>query len=514
MAKAKKRKSSVLKTVLKVIGGFFAVVIVSIIGASIAIMIIVDKPFVESKMAAALSRQVSIGAVNVSVFSVLSGIEVKDVAISNHKTAKEIEALKGKPVPAGDIFVGLKSFNFKVAFGPLLHKQFVLKELTLYAPVAKIVRYKNGQFNFSDLLVQKPKTAEEKAAEAKAAEEAKKEAQKAKAEKKAAAAAEPSKPFSADDIPVKVTIGKVGTENGTISFLDETTGQQVEIYSLTAKVYDISIDPKNLTSDDIVKIKAGFGIKTIGKVSAGASVKSFDITTSLDGSVIPFDKKTRLLNPEITLKAGSPKGSMTGLQVFDKMKSVSALDKYCGKFSFLKDEISWSDAFVGVWYKDSIVKLSDGRIKTGDYTSNFSGQINIATTALKSSIDLSLSEKHTASVRDGIKKNTEKLITAQMKKIVTADKIADIAMKPLVNKEGKIYIKYDIAGPAAKPNAVMSAPKLPDIKDVVKEAAGDLTDALKDKAKEEAAKKIDQGKKAAEEKAKKEAVKSLKKLKF
>ena len=117
MAKAKKRKSSVLKTVLKVIGGFFAVVIVSIIGASIAIMIIVDKPFVESKMAAALSRQVSIGAVNVSVFSVLSGIEVKDVAISNYKTAKEIETLKGKPVPAGDTFVGPR-FGYVGPSGP------------------------------------------------------------------------------------------------------------------------------------------------------------------------------------------------------------------------------------------------------------------------------------------------------------------------------------------------------------------------------------------------------------
>lgn len=509
MAKSKKRVSSVFKTVLKVIGGLFAVILVSILGASIAIMIIVDKPFVEGKMAAALHRQVSIGAVNVSVFSVLSGIEVKEVAISNYKTDKEIEALKGKPV--SDTFVGLKSFNFKVAFGPLLHKQFVLKELTLYSPVANIVRYKNGQFNFSDLLVQKPMTAEEKAAAEKAAKE---EAEKKAKEAKEAAAAGPAKPLSADDIPVKISIGKVGTENGTVRFTDEATAQQVEIYSLTAKVYDISIDPKNLSSDDIVKIKAGFGIKTVGKVSSGSSVKSFDITTSLDGNVIPFDKKTRLLNPEIVIKAGSPKGNMTGLQVFDKMKSTSALEKYCGKFDFLKDDITWSDAFVSIWYKDSLVKMSDGRIKTGDYAMNFGGELNIASMAVKASVDLTLNEKHTATVRSGIKKNSEKLITSQMKKVVTADKVADLAMKSLVNSEGKIFIKYDIKGTLTNPDANMVAPKLPDLKDIVKEAAGDLADAAKEKAKEEAAKKGEEVKKAAEEKAKKDAGKKLKKLKL
>jgi hypothetical protein len=513
VAKKKKRGSSVFKTVLKVIGGVFAVILVSIIGAGIAIMIIVDKPFVEGKMAAALNRHVSIGAVNVSVFSVLSGIEVKEVAISNYKSPKEIEALKGKPVSSGDTFVGLKSFNFKVAFGPLLHKQFVLKELTLYSPIANIVRFKDGQFNFSDLLVQKPLTAEEQAAEAKAKAEAKaEEAKKAKLAAKEAAK-NPSKPLSADDIPLKITIGKIGTENGTVNFTDQSTGQQVEIYNLTAKVYDISIDPKNLSTDDLVKIKAGFGIKTVGKSSSG-SVKSFDITTSLDGNVIPFDKATKLLNPEITIKAGSPKGSMNGLQVFDKMKSISALEKYCGKFSFLKDDITWSDAFIGVSYKDSIVKFSDGRIKTGDFLMTFSGQLNTATTAVKSSIDLVLSEKHTATVRDGIKKNADKVITGSMKKVVTADKVADAAMKSLANKEGKVYIKYDVKGTLSSPDATMAAPKLPDIKDIIKDAAGNLADAAKDKAKEVAEKKIDEGKKQAEDKAKKEAAKKMKKIKL
>lgn len=70
--------------------------------------------------------------------------------------------------------------------------------------------------------------------------------------------------------------------------------------------------------------------------------------------------------------------------------------------------------------------MSDGRIKTGDSLMNFGGELNIASMAIKSSVDLTLSEKHTATVRSGIKKNSEKLITSQMKKVVTADKVADL----------------------------------------------------------------------------------------
>jgi hypothetical protein len=494
MSKGEKKKSGIVKRIAKWFGILIAAVFVLIIGASIAIYVIVDKPFIENQMSSALHRQVSIGNVGVSVFSVLSGIEVKDVAISNYKTETELKTLQGKEVPAGDRFVMLKSFTFKVAFGPLLDKKLVLKELLLSGLDANIVRDKNGRFNFSDLLEPKKMTAEEKAeAEKKKAEEAKKAAEAKKN-------AEPSKPLSADDIPVKVEVGKVGLENGNINFTDLSTGQKVQVYAITAKVFDIAIDPKDLNNSDIVKVHAGLGIKTIG-VTSGGSVKSFDITASLDGSVIPFDKKTRLLDPEVSLKASSPKGMVTGLQIFDKMKGVSALDKYTGKFDFLKDDVTWKNADVNIWYKGNVAKLTDGKIHTDDFKSTFAATINTATLSVDAPIDFSLSSKHTAAIRGKVQKNVEKLIVGKAKSIVKADKVTDSAMKPLLGADGGIFIKYMVKGTLSSPNADMVAPKLPSLSDLVKEAAGDLADVAKDKAKDAAQKAVDKNKDKVQEKA-------------
>ena len=160
-----------MKKVLKwtgiVIGGLVLLVVI----ASVALMFIVTKDMVAEQMEKALNRHVTIGDIDVSVFAVLSGIEVKEVAVSNFKTPGELTALKGKPVAATDVFVGLKAFNFKLRFLPLLSGRVELRELVLYEPVINVVRYASGLFNFSDLMAPKKMTPEEKAEALKKAEE-------------------------------------------------------------------------------------------------------------------------------------------------------------------------------------------------------------------------------------------------------------------------------------------------------------------------------------------------------
>ena len=93
-----------MKLVLKIFGGFVALIFSLIIIAGIVLIIVVDKNFVEAQMRKALQRHVSIENIDVGIFSVLSGIEVKEVKISNFKTEKQLKALEGKPVPANDLF--------------------------------------------------------------------------------------------------------------------------------------------------------------------------------------------------------------------------------------------------------------------------------------------------------------------------------------------------------------------------------------------------------------------------
>lgn len=493
----------ILKKVLKWIGIIIGGIFVLIIGAGIALMIIVDKPFVESQMEKQLNRQVRIGDFSGGLFSAVSGFTVSDVKISNFKAPKDLEALKGKPVSDKDIFASMQSLKFKVSIPPLLKKQFVLNELMLYTPQINVVRYKSGAFNFSDLLAPKKLTPEEKAElEKKMKEEA--EAAKEKVPEK-------SKPLTADDIPVAINIGSVGMENGNINFSDMTSGQKINIYKVTAKVFDIKIDPAKLDKADNVSLKVFAGIKTVGRAQSG-SVQSFDVGIDLNGNVIPFDKKTRLLNPEIIVKAGSPYGTMTGLQIFNEMMNVEQLTKYCGKFDFLKKDLEWKNGYVSIHYKDNVATLKDGKFANDDFALTFGGKINVASMALDLNTDMTMAVKHTAKVKSQTSKLAEKAITGKMKDYVKADQIADAAVKPLVNDKGEIYLKYEVKGTAEKPAPKLIHPALGSLADIVKDAGKDIAGAVVDKAADAAkAKAEDKLKKEADKKADK-AAKKLKKL--
>ncbi len=467
--------------IVKWTGIFFGAILFLIIAAGIAVMAIIDKPFIESMMEKGLNRQVRISEVNVGILSAVSGIEVKDVKISNYKSPVSLEALKDKPVADNDVFAQMGSLNIKLSFPPLLQKRVVINELMLYNPVVNIVRYNSGAFNFSDLLVQKEMTPEDKA-------------ELEKKMREDAAKPQDEKPLSADDLPVALTAGSLGMQDGTINFIDKRSGQKLQIYNVTAKVYDINIDPADLEKSNNVSIKFFTGIKTVGRQESG-SVESFDISLELNGRMIPFDKKTRLLNPEISIKAGSPYGKATGLQIFNEMMNVEQLEKYSGKLDFLGKEMSWEKGFVNIHFKDNVVTLEEGTISTNDYALLFGGRININNMGLDLAADITLAEKNTAKLKAQIAKGADKLITGKSREYVTAEKVADVALKPMLNEKEEIYLKYGIKGTVSKPLVNLLQPQLGSlndlVKDAIKEAGGEAVSQVKDAAKDKAVQKID-----------------------
>lgn len=473
---------SSMKKILKWIGIVIGAIVLLVVLASVAIMLIVDKDMIASQMEGALNRHVTIGDISVGIFSVISGIEVEDVKISNFKSPERLEALQGKPVAENDLFVGLKAFRFRVSFLPLLSKRFVLRELVLYEPKINVIKYRSGAYNFDDLIT--PGKGEE-----------------VKEEKKEA----PSKPFTADDLPVGITIGKVGVERGVLTYIDSGLGQTFQVYGLTVLVHSIEIDPDALDKKNSVGLRIGMGIKTVGKVQTG-SVKSFDIGFAVNGKVIPFDRKTRIANPEISARVGLPYGNMTGLMIFEKIKSIDALAKYSGKLDFLKKDITWKNAHVNVWYKGGTAKLSDGRIKTDDFELEFGGMTNIHSKTIGLDVDMTLDEKHGDAIKSGIEKNARKVIKGKVKDYVKAESVAETAFKRLVNDEGRVYLRYRVSGTLSDPDTKLLHPRLPSLGDMVADAAGGVKDIAKEKAK-------DAGKKVADE-AQKKLKKKLKKFKF
>jgi AsmA family len=449
-----------LKKILIVLGSIIGLVIILVIVAGILIRVIVNKEFVETQISKVLNRQVQIEKIDVSIFSLVSGIEIDKVAISNFKTPEQLAALKGKPVAAGDIFAGMEALRFKVKFLPLFRKQLELKELVLYRPLINVAKNKQGVLNCDDLIKSGKGGKEDKDA-------AKKEKIK-----------EPAKTITADDLPVAIAVGEIGIKDGTINYYDGANDQKFQIYRLTTLAYDIDIDPKDLQNNDLVKLKIALGIKTVGAMKTG-SVQSFDIFIDGSGRVIPFDLKTRKLDPEIILHVAFPDGSITGLQIFNSVASIPLLGDYLGQhISFLKGKQEWKNSkasFLDLRYKDNKAEITNGKFDLQEAVLGFAGSMNTETKALDMNVDMLMKKE----INDAVKADLAKRIDAaiknpDVKKYVDVNKLAEAAMQPLLNKDGMIDLKMKIGGTTKKPETRLTEPKLDSLDSVVKKSAGSI----------------------------------------
>jgi len=455
-----------LKKILITIGCLIAVILIVIVAAGIFIMMKVDKAFIESQMCKALNRQVHIEKIDASIFSIVSGIEVKNIAISNFKTPEQLTALTGKPVAAGDVFTSMESMRFKVMIRPLLDKQLVLKELVFYSPVFNLARSKEGVLNCDDLMKSKKPAADKD-------EEAKKQA----------------KPLTVDDIPVAITIGEIGIKNGTINYYDGKTDQRFQVYKLTALAYDIAIDPKDLEKKDEIKIKLGMGIKTVGPMKTG-SVESFNVTIEVPGKVIPFDVKTRVLEPEVIVHVSIPDGQITGLKILKTVAEIPVLGDYLGGYiSFLKGKQEWKGsniAGVDVRYKAKKADLSNGKLDLKEANLLFRGAVNTESKALDMTLDMVMKKEINDGVKKGLAQKLDEVIkTPDVKKYADSGKIVVAVMQPLLNKDGMIDLTFKVGGTTQKPDVKLTHPQLDSLSSVLQKSVGKLAiDAGKTAGKE------------------------------
>jgi hypothetical protein len=443
----------VMKKIFMAVGALIAVVVVVVIIAGIIVYIKVDKAFIESQIAKPLNRQVTIEKIEINLLSMISGIEVKNLAISNFKTPEQLQLLQGKPVAAADLFLRTESLRFKVKFLPLLRGQVDLRELVLYSPVINLSKNKQGVLNIDDLIKAKKQPAEQETKE-------------------------PAKPITADSIPVAIAVGEIGMKNGTINYYDVEYNQTFQIYKLTTLVYDILIDPKELAKKDEMKLKFGMGVKTIGPMKTG-SVESFDVTLDASGRIIPFDLKTRELNPEVIIHIGIPDGEISGLQIFNALASIPILGEYLGEYtSFLKRKQAWKssrETGLDLRYKAPQVALKDGKLELKEARLGFDGVLNLDSKAIDLNLDMVMKKEINDSVKATLAKKIEAAIKSpEVKKYVSSGTLAEVAMKPLVNKDGLIHLKAKVGGTTNKPEVKLTEPQLGSLSSIVKDNAGSL----------------------------------------
>ncbi|MFA5285361.1 MAG: AsmA family protein [Smithellaceae bacterium] len=443
------------KKLLIAVGAVVAVIVVVLIAAGVIVYMKVDKTLIASQISKALNRQVTIENIDVSIFSVLSGIEIQKVAVSNFKTPGELERLQGKPVAAGDVFATVDAFHFKIKILPLLKRQVELRELVLYSPVIHLSKNKQGVMNIDDLI--KSKKPEDK---------------------KRPQDKEPAVPISADSLPVAIAVGEIGMKNGTVNYHDGKFDQKIQIYNLTALAHDILIDPRDLKKKDEVPLNLDMGIKTIGAMKTG-SVQSFDLSVGATGKVIPFDVRTRFLEPEAILRIAIPDGEITGLQIFNAIAAIPVLEDYLGKhISFLKEKQQWKGEKqngLNLRYKAAQAEITNGKLDLKDAGLLFDGKMNMDTKAIDMNLGMVMSKQINEDVKTALAKEIERGIKSpEVKKYVDTGSLAGIAMKPLLNQDGQIGLKAKVDGTTRKPEVKLTEPKLESLGSFVQANAGNL----------------------------------------
>jgi uncharacterized protein involved in outer membrane biogenesis len=473
-----------------VAGAVIGVILVLFVATWIVLVLAVDREFIQQQMADALNRRVSIESIDVSVFSVLSGIEVKNVRVSNYTPVEKRKELTGKPIEDGELFARLERLIFTIRFIPLLSGDLDLRELVLHGPEVYLVRSKSGALNIDDLL-----TSEKKEPSAEVEEEK-----------------EESAPLKADDIPVSLSLGKLGMEDGDVFFTDRGSGRTLHFYSVELLVRDLEVDPENLEKKNRLRLQGKTGIKTKGSAGHGG-VESFDLFLSLDGSVVPFDLESRELNPAVHLEITSNRGRVTGLEIYNRIGSVQALERFTGKLEFLRGDLTWKDAGIIIDYKGGTARLKKGAIRTDNGKISLQGETNIYTREIDISLDLLVAEKHRDRLEKGLEKNISKVLAGDAKKFLKAEDIAKGGMDYLENEKGELLLGFRAVNTWNKPRVRLVRPKLPTLEDMVTEALKDAGKAVKDKAEERIREEVKEGKDKVEKEVKKKAGKKANKVK-
>lgn len=464
------------------VGAVAGVILVLFVATWTVLVLIVDREFVRERMAEILNRRVTIEAIDVSIFSLVSGIEVKNVRISNYISAEKREELAAEPIENDDLFARFERFSFKVRFMAILSGNLDLKELVLYGPDIYLVRSKSGRLNIDDLL-----TSEKK--------EPSREVKEEKGE---------SPPLKADDLPFSISLGKLGIERGNVIITDYGSGQTLQFYSVDLLVRDLEVDPENLEKKNRLRLQGRTGVKTKGSSRQGG-VESFDLFLTLAGSVVPFDPKSRELDPAVHLEITSNRGKVTGLEVYNRIGSVEALERFTGKLSFLKGDLAWKDAGIIVDYKGGTARLKKGSIRTGDGKISMEGETGIFTGEIDFSIDLLLADTHRDRLEKGLEKNISKVLTGDMKKFVKAEDLSKRGIDYLENEKGKFLLGFKAVNTWENPKVRLVKPKLPALKDIIADALDDAGKVVADKAEERIREEVKKGKEKAADEVKKKA---------
>jgi AsmA protein len=336
----------------KILSTIAAVLIIVIITLFILVKIYVTpekvRNFIIPQAETALNRKVTLDKINISIFK---GIEISNLSI------KEADGTTD--------FLTSKEFVLKYKFFPLLTKKLVINELRILSPTIRIVRDRDGKFNFET--IGKKQTGMEK--------EEKKESEKAE---------------KTEDLPVSLLVSKLIIDHAGFYFKDnkndlpEVKGTldintsikgAVDNGLLSEGRIDLKLDkivlkdtPKPIENINVMlKYAVNLNLSSDRLILKKADLTLQDISTSITGDI-----KALRTSPQINLAVSLNKtetGAIIKLAtLFADLKDislsgeVSSETKITGRFDALHAEGHLNLTKINARYKD-IPAAIDGDIK-------------------------------------------------------------------------------------------------------------------------------------------------------
>ncbi|KPA19148.1 secreted protein containing AsmA domain protein [Candidatus Magnetomorum sp. HK-1] len=469
------------------------------------------KDIIESQLENVLHRNVEIRAMKLNIFSTEPEILIQDLIIADQKLNEKNKADMSEDIALKDRFVDIKSIQCLLKLMPILNAKLELSALLLKEPKIRVVRFPDGSFNFSDLIKppEKKKAVTQKKSEQPSKPVDKKPPQTAKPSAPKKEPPAKSKTFSADDLPIHIIIGNIGIKNGHIKLFDQEYQQAIHLKKMNVLLHDTNINPKNLEQENIIKLDISTNVKSEGKLKA-AWAKTFDFDVLFEASIQPFNVKTRLLDPQATIKTGSPSGVVSGLQLYESIRSI-LMNYEIKALNILKEDLNWKNAIVDLDVNQRVVQLKEGAFEMDKLIVNTDGKFLIENKAVDLAVDVLLDNKEQEKIETAVKTFIAKQIDSRASKYVSADKISQNIMDSLLSKDGRIHLIFSVSGPLDKPKTKLAHPKLPALKGIVAQALKNVKDRVVNELKQKAKNEVDKIKQKADKELDKLKDKYLKK---
>ena len=423
------------------------VAFIVLIGIAVLVVVLtIDKEWIETRLQNILSRQVMIGKLKTRVLSPISGFQVEDLKISNRLSPQKLK--KGEEIPADRLFIQARLGTIKLSLLPLLQRKLKIREILLHKPSLHIIRYRNGSYNFSDLMDDE------------------------------------------ESFFKQISISALTIRDGHLTFTDQGSNNRFSLndFTLNSKGPGETIGKEKQEKLDITSTF----IFRARQLRSTSFAKEADITFRIDGTI---QSSVEPDSPRLSfdLDVQTLEGTIQGFKIMEKINSIPVIREYLGGLDFLSRNFTWEKGSVRIGFDEGIIKVAGGEIRARNHSLKYDGQFRPHSGLMSLKAQLLLPAKYKESIRSHLLAKINRLLPARWKRSVDQAELAEKMISPIINQQGQLYLVFALKGTPGHPEVRLIRPRLKQFSkvllDLVKEKVSSQGQSLLDRLMEKVLKK-------------------------